>query len=74
MKRAENNLSKANFKALTPKQKADLKLSDAKYREAADFAIYEVELTNGGTAAASAPRIGQQGIGKVAFLYKRYGS
>ena len=73
MKRAENNLSKADFKALTPKQKADLKLSDAKYREAADFAIYEVELTNGGTAAASAPRIGQQGIGKVAFLYKRYG-
>ena len=73
MKRAENNLSKADFKALTPKQKADLKLSDVKYREAADFAIYEVELTNGGTAAASAPRIGQQGIGKVAFLYKRYG-
>jgi hypothetical protein len=73
MKRANNNLSKADFKALSAEEKANLKLSEAEYREAADFAIYEVELTNGGTAAASAPRIGQQGIGKVAFLYKRYG-
>ena len=73
MKRAKNNLSKANFKALSAEEKANLKLSEAEYREAAEFAVYEVELTNGGTAAASAPRIGQQGIGKVAFLYKRYG-
>ena len=73
MKRAKNNLSKAEFKALSAEEKANLKLSEAEYREAAEFAIYEVELTNGGTAAASAPRIGQQGIGKVAFLYKRYG-
>ncbi len=73
MKRANNNLSKADFKALSAEEKANLKLSEAEYREAADFAIYEVELTNGGTAAASAPRIGQKNIGKVAFLYKRYG-
>ena len=73
MKRAKNNLSKADFKALSAEEKANLKLSEAEYREAAEFAVYEVELTNGGTAAASAPRLAQQGIGKVAFLYKRYG-
>jgi hypothetical protein len=73
MKRAKNNLSKADFKALSAEEKANLKLSEAEYREAAEFAVYEVELTNGGTAAASAPRLAQKGIGKVAFLYKRYG-
>jgi hypothetical protein len=73
MKRAKNNLSKADFNALSPKEKANIKLSEAEYREAAEFAVYEVELTNGGTAAASAPRYAQRNIGKVAFLYKRYG-
>ena len=53
-------------------KRAGRKIDDAAMREAAEFAIYEVELTNGGTAAASAPRIGQKGAGKVAFLYKRY--
>jgi len=54
-------------------KRAGRKIDNAAMREAAEFAIYEVELTNGGTAAASAPRIGQRNIGKVAFLYKRYG-
>jgi len=54
-------------------KRAGRKIDNAAMREAAEFAVYEVELTNGGTAAASAPRIGQKGAGKVAFLYKRYG-
>jgi hypothetical protein len=54
-------------------KRAGRKIDNAAMREAAEFAIYEVELTNGGTAAASAPRLAQAGIGKVAFLYKRYG-
>ena len=40
---------------------------------AANQAIYATEMTNGGTAAASAPRIAQGSIGKVLFMFKRYG-
>jgi hypothetical protein len=41
--------------------------------KAAHEAIYTTELTNGGVAAAAAPRLAQSGIGKVAFMFKRYG-
>lgn len=43
--------------------------------QAAQQAVYITELTNGGTAAAAAPRLsqGKSGIGKVMFMYKRYG-
>jgi hypothetical protein len=41
--------------------------------QAADKAIYVAELTNGGISAASAPRIAQNPLGKVLFMYKRYG-
>ena len=37
-------------------------------------AINVTEMTNGGIAAAAAPRLAQNGVGKVAFLFKRYGS
>jgi hypothetical protein len=40
---------------------------------AAKEAIYLTELLNGGTSAAAAPRIAQNGIGKVMFMFKRYG-
>jgi len=40
---------------------------------AANQAIYMTEMTNGGTAAASAPRIAQGAVGKVLFMFKRYG-
>jgi len=40
---------------------------------AANQAIYTTEMTNGGTAAASAPRIAQGSVGKVLFMFKRYG-
>ena len=41
--------------------------------QAAQTAIYTTELTNGGISAAAAPRIAQNSIGKVFFMYKRYG-
>ena len=41
--------------------------------KAAEQAVYVTELTNGGIAAASAPRLAQNPIGKVVFMYKRYG-
>ena len=41
--------------------------------QAANKAIYTAELTNGGISAASAPRIAQNPLGKLLFMYKRYG-
>jgi len=41
--------------------------------QAANNAVYTAELTNGSIAAASAPRIAQNPIGKLLFMYKRYG-
>jgi hypothetical protein len=40
---------------------------------AANKAIYITELTNGGISAAAAPRIAQHALGKMFFMYKRYG-
>jgi hypothetical protein len=49
---------------------------DAKAREeiAAQKAVYIAEMTNGGTAAAAAPRISQNSIGRVLFMFKKYGA
>jgi hypothetical protein len=41
--------------------------------KAANDSIYVNELTNGGISAASAPRIAQNPVGKMFFMYKRYG-
>lgn len=41
--------------------------------QAANNAVYTAELTNGSIAAASAPRIAQNPLGKLLFMYKRYG-
>lgn len=41
--------------------------------QAANHAVYTTEMTNGGIAAASAPRIAQSSLGKVLFMFKRYG-
>jgi hypothetical protein len=47
----------------------------AKEKEAyaANQAVYMAEMTNGGTGATSAPRIAQNAIGRVLFMFKRYG-
>lgn len=41
--------------------------------KAANEAMYINELTNGGISAAAAPRFAQNPIGKIVFMYKRYG-
>jgi len=45
---------------------------DAKIK-AAENAIYTTELINSGAIATMAPRYAQRNIGKIAFLFKRYG-
>jgi len=41
--------------------------------EAANYAIYITEMTNGGVSAASSPLIAKGDIGRVLFMFKRYG-
>ena len=41
--------------------------------EAANYAIYVTEMTNGGVSAASSPLIAKGNIGRVLFMFKRYG-
>ena len=58
-------------KRSTAKEKG---LSTAKKKElAAENAIYEAQQYNGGSVLETAPRFAQQGIGRVALMYKTYG-
>ncbi len=41
--------------------------------EAANEAVYVTEMTQGSTSATSAPRIAQNSLGRVLFMFKRYG-
>ena len=40
---------------------------------AAEEAIYQVQETNGGAVLETSPKWAQQGIGRIAFMYKTYG-
>ena len=62
--RLNGNKATTEEKALSAKEKEQL---------AAERAVYTTETTNGGTGAATAPRIAQNAIGKVLFMFKRYG-
>jgi len=42
-------------------------------QKAAEEALYETQQTNGGSVLETAPRVAQQDIGRVAFMYKPYG-
>jgi hypothetical protein len=42
-------------------------------KEAAQYAFNATELTNGGVSAAAAPLIAKNSLGKVLFMFKRYG-
>jgi predicted kinase len=65
------DLDRLNSEKATKAEKA---LSQQEKEElAANNAIYTTEMTNGGIAAASAPRIAQSSLGKVLFMFKRYG-
>jgi hypothetical protein len=41
--------------------------------QASEYALHVTELTNGGVSAAGAPLIAKNNIGKVLFMFKRYG-
>ena len=48
-------------------------LTEADRKKAAQTAVETAEIVNGGATANSAPLIAKSSIGKVAFMYKRYG-
>ena len=55
-------------------KKAEPTLSTAERQEkAAVQALYDTQMTNGGSVLETAPRFGQQSIGRVALMYKTYG-
>ena len=49
------------------------KIDSAARTEAAKSAIQMAELLNGGASAGSAPLLAKNSIGKIMFMYKRYG-
>jgi hypothetical protein len=55
-------------------QKAGKKIDSAARTEAANNAVKISELMNGGASAGSAPLLAKSGIGKILFMYKRYGA
>jgi hypothetical protein len=64
-------LQRLNSDKATAEERA---LSQAeKETRAAHEAIYLAEMTNGGSSAATAPPIAQNAIGKVLFMFKKYG-
>jgi hypothetical protein len=53
---------------------AEPSLSTAeRQQKAAEQALYDSQMMNGGSVLETAPRISQQGIGRVAMMYKTYG-
>ena len=69
---ATYNLELNRLNTKPTKEEANLS-PEAKEEMAANHAIYVAELTNGGISAAAAPRIAQSSLGKVLFMFKRYG-
>jgi hypothetical protein len=55
-------------------EKAGKKIDSAARTEAANSAVKITELMNGGASAGSAPLLAKNGIGKLVFMYKRYGA
>lgn len=54
--------------------RAERGLSDAEMqRKAAESAVYQTTETSGGATLSSAPRWAQQGLGRVALMFKNYG-
>lgn len=55
-------------------KKAEPNLSAAaQQQKAAERALYDTQMTNGGSVLETAPRLSQQGVGRVALMYKTYG-
>lgn len=69
---ATYNLDLNRMMTKPTKEEAGL-TQEQKEEKAANHAVYTAELTNGGISAAAAPRIAQSSLGKVLFMFKRYG-
>jgi hypothetical protein len=69
---AAYNLDLNRMMTKPTKEEAGL-TQEQKEEKAANHAVYTAELTNGGISAAAAPRIAQSSLGKVLFMFKRYG-
>ena len=55
-------------------KKDEPSLSSAeRQQKAAEQALYDTQQTNGGTVLETAPRFAQEGVGRVALMYKSYG-
>ena len=64
-------LDRLNSDRATPSEQA---LSLAQRQEmAANNAVYETQMINGGALLGTAPRLAQQGLGRVALMYKGFG-
>lgn len=69
---AAYNLELDRMMSKPTKEEAGL-TQEQKEEKAANHAVYTAELTNGGISAAAAPRIAQSSLGRVLFMFKRYG-
>ena len=69
---AAYNLELDRIMTKPTKEEAGL-TQEQKEEKAANHAVYTAELTNGGISAAAAPRIAQSSLGRVLFMFKRYG-
>ena len=58
---------------LTPKQKMETELTKEQEVAAANEAILRAQEMNGGAFLATAPRIAQQGLGRMGMMYKTFG-
>ena len=63
----------AAYDKLSQKQKGAIELTKEQEIAAAELAIYKAQEMNGGAFLATAPRIAQSGIGRVAMMYKTFG-
>jgi hypothetical protein len=64
LKRLNSNKATAEEKGLSKKEKEE---------RAAGAAIYLTEMTNGGSGAATAAPVAQNSVGRVLFMFKKYG-
>jgi hypothetical protein len=61
------------MKKLAGKIKSEELTQEQAEIKAAEYALSVTEMTNGGVSAAGAPLIAKNNIGKVLFMFKRYG-
>ena len=63
----------ASYKLALDNMTADERADPMMRREAAKQAVADAEMMNGGLAANATPRLAQNDLGRVVFMYKKYG-